>query len=208
MGTKNVQGTVSIESISKRIRLRWRFQKNRYSLNLFHFNKANLLRSKKTALQIENDLATDNFDVSLNRYKPAAMQEKSPTDKTLVDHFQDWVKNYRNMDCDRDIDYYSTRSMMLRWGSFDSLTLLHHFNNEKFAATTYNRRLTLLKNFFAWSYPLTAYVKKDRWYYMSRNKSDKLNINAVRLNRLFKEQLAGLNTKRMQTSLKKSCLKI
>jgi integrase len=114
LGTKNVKGTVSIENIARRIRLRWRFQKKRYSLNLFHFNKANLLQAKKTAVQIENDLGAGIFDFSLNRYKPVALQEASTTHKTVVNHFEDWVKNYRNMDCDRDIDYYSTRSMMLR----------------------------------------------------------------------------------------------
>lgn len=151
MGTKNVKGTVSIENIDKRIRLRWRFQKKRFSLNLFHFNKANLLQAKKIAVQIENDLAAEIFDISLRRYKPAAIQGALPINKTLVDHFQDWVRNYRNMDCEKDIDYYSTRSMMLRWGNFDTSTVVIHFNKESFAARTYNRRLTLLKAFFKWT---------------------------------------------------------
>lgn len=151
MGTKNLKGSVSIENITNRLRLRWRFQKKRYSLNLFHFTRANLLQSKKIAVQIENDIATDSFDLTLKRYKPLAIQEEIKRTKSLVEHFQDWVKEYRNMDCERDIDYNSTRNMMLRWEDFDSSTALKHFNKETFGAGTYNRRLNLLKLFFNWA---------------------------------------------------------
>ncbi len=61
MGQKNAKGSVSIYNASGRIRLRWRCQKKRYSLNLFLFNKANLLQAKKIALQIEHDLLADSF---------------------------------------------------------------------------------------------------------------------------------------------------
>jgi hypothetical protein len=84
----------------------------------FHFTKANLLQAKRIAVQIENDIATDSFDLTLKKYKPLTLQEEIKTDKTLVDHFQEWVKGYRNMDCERDIDYNSTRNMMLKWGDF------------------------------------------------------------------------------------------
>ena len=120
MGTKNLKGTVSVENIDKRIRLRWRFRKRRFSLNLFHFSKANLLIAREIAFQIENDLSMGVFDISLDRYKPSSIPESSTgTEKTIVEHFEEWVINYRNMDCDRDIDYYSTRNMMTRWGKFE-----------------------------------------------------------------------------------------
>lgn len=161
MGTKNGKGTVSIEKINKRIRLRWRFQKKRFSLNLFHFTKANLIQAKKIALIIENDLLIGTFDFSLNRYKPIALQETKPLNKSIIEHFQDWVKNYRNMDCEKDIDYNSTRNMMKRWGSFDESTILSHLNNETFAAKTYNRRLTLLKAFFKWAFKANLITKNS-----------------------------------------------
>lgn len=152
MGTRNQKGSVSIENINNRIRLRWRFQNLRYSLNLFSFTKVNLLHAKKTALQIENDLITGDFDSSLQRYKPASAQAVVPVVvKTLIQHFEDWVKDYRNMDCEKDIDYNSTRNMMLRWGSFDGSTALKHLNKERFGGKTYNRRLMLLKAFFKWA---------------------------------------------------------
>ncbi|MBL7722761.1 MAG: DUF3596 domain-containing protein [Chitinophagaceae bacterium] len=151
MGTKNLKGTVSIEIIGERIRLRWRFQKRRFSLNLFQFTKANLLKAKVIAVNIERDLDSDHFDPCLDRYKPLQVQESFSQTITLVTYFEDWVRNYRNMSCDRDIDYYSIRSMMLRWGDFDSSTVMQHFNKETFSPRTYNRRLTILKAFFNWT---------------------------------------------------------
>lgn len=151
MGTKNSKGTVSIENIGKRIRLRWRFQKTRFSLSLFHFTKASLQEAKKISLLIENDMLAGTFDVSLGRYKPAALLQAFQPDKSLVEHFEVWVKDYRNMDCEKDIDYYSTRSMLKRWGHFDVSTVVLHFSKETFAPKTYNRRLTLLRSFFTWA---------------------------------------------------------
>jgi integrase len=153
MGIKNQKGSVSIDNFRNRIRLRWRFQKKRYSLNLFLYSKSNLSQAKKIAAQIEKDMVQNCFDVSLKKYKPIAAQEPPPIPviKSLVQHFQDWVKNYRNMDCERDIDYNSTRNMLLRWGKFDTPTVVVHLNNESFGARTYNRRLNLLKGFFTWT---------------------------------------------------------
>jgi integrase len=70
MGTKSLKSTVSVERINKRLRLRWRYQKKRFCLNLFAYNKTNLLRAKKIAVQIENDIASGTFDISVKRYKP------------------------------------------------------------------------------------------------------------------------------------------
>ena len=98
MGTKKPKGSVSIENINERIRLRWRYQQKRYTLNLFYFSKANLLQAKKIALQIEQDILDDTIDTSLKRYKPASLQEAVVSvNKTLIEHFEDWVKNYRNL---------------------------------------------------------------------------------------------------------------
>lgn len=66
MGRRNTQGAVSIDKDKNTIRLRWRYQSKRYSLNLFLYNKANLLRTKKLALTIEHDLVSGAFDSTLN----------------------------------------------------------------------------------------------------------------------------------------------
>ena len=64
MGIKNPKGSVSIENYRDRIRLRWRHQQKRYSLNLSIRNQLNLLQAKKTALLIEQDIITENFETS------------------------------------------------------------------------------------------------------------------------------------------------
>ncbi|MCU0337221.1 MAG: hypothetical protein MUF12_05095 [Sediminibacterium sp.] len=53
MGTKKAKGSVSVENYRNRIRLRWRYQGKRYSLNLGVYNKTNLAAIKKTVQQIE-----------------------------------------------------------------------------------------------------------------------------------------------------------
>lgn len=152
MGRKNTKGSVSIIQDGQRIRLRWRYQQKRYSLNLFSFTKVNLLHAKRVAFEIERDILNGHFDQTLTRYKPASVQETLlPIKKPLVEHFEEWVRVYRNMDCDRDIDYQSTRSMMKRWGRWDESTFVQHFGKEAIGARTYNRRLTLLKSFFQWT---------------------------------------------------------
>ena len=69
MGHKNSKGNVSLTNYKGRIRLRWRYQSIRYSINLLSYSKTNLLSAKKTALQIEQDIADEKFDYSLHSYK-------------------------------------------------------------------------------------------------------------------------------------------
>ncbi|GAA4334947.1 site-specific integrase [Flaviaesturariibacter amylovorans] len=150
MGTKNPKGSVSIENIDGRIRLRFRYLGKRYAINLFAYNRANLLEAKKVALQIEQDIRSCSLDLSLDKYRPgqkAAEQEP----KTIIELFEGWVRDYRNMDCEKDIDYNSTRNMMRRWGRFDTRSVVRLLNAENIAPRTYNRRLTLLRAFFTWA---------------------------------------------------------
>lgn len=53
MGQKNAKGCVSIVNADERIRLRWRYQKQRYSMNLFSYSKENLVRAKKISIKIQ-----------------------------------------------------------------------------------------------------------------------------------------------------------
>jgi hypothetical protein len=176
MGQKNLKGSVTILKYAGRIRLRWRHKKQRYSKNLFEFNKKNLLLAKKIAVAIESDMDEGSFDLTLSKYEPANFrksvdrqtmeaaqkvkaapnvpqgqkdekvpvtfhQEEVNSFHPLVNEFESWVKNYRNMDCDKDCDYHSTRGMMKRWGSFDVAEVVSKLNKETISASTYNRRL-------------------------------------------------------------------
>ena len=152
MGTKSAKGSITIEQKENRIRLRWRFQTKRYSLNLFEFSKSNILLAKKIAQHIGHDINIGKFDSTLYSYKPNYCRKIVETpEENLVQIFETWVTNYRNMDCNTDKDYHTVRNMMLRWGRFDITSVLYHFNQETFSAKTYNRRLSLLNSFFKWT---------------------------------------------------------
>jgi integrase len=69
MGHKNSKGNISITEYKGRIRLRWRFQSKRFSLNLSVYSKAAILPAKKLALEIEQDMLNNLFDISLKNIK-------------------------------------------------------------------------------------------------------------------------------------------
>ena len=104
LGIKNQKGKVSIENFKERIRLRWRHQGKRYSLSLGAYDKVNLKAAKKTVLQIELDMINGQFDASLGKYsgKSIKAQEEPQNTLSIVGYFETWVKEYKQLDCDRN----------------------------------------------------------------------------------------------------------
>ena len=80
--TKDAKGTVSIENYRGKLRLRWRYQRERYTLNLFSATKENTLLAKQIAFTIERDLVTGTFDQSLDKYRIGNMIKASSSEKT------------------------------------------------------------------------------------------------------------------------------
>jgi integrase len=152
MGQKNSKGSVTITNNSGRIRLRWRYHKTRYSLNLFSFSKTNLLHAKKVAVSIEHDMLLGSFDKTLQKYNPKYTLTPSETSKkSLVDHFNEWVISYKNRDVNKDVDYNLTMKMLKRIGSLSPIEVLKKLNEEAIAPKTYNTRLRILKGFYNWA---------------------------------------------------------
>jgi integrase len=151
MGLKNTKGAVSLTDWKGRVRMRWRYEGKRYSLTLFPNNKKGLLQSKKLALEIESDLFNDRFDTTLCKYKgiEPTQSVESPT-KTMVEQFEHWVKYYKQLDCDRNTDYYHLRNTLRKWRVFNESTALSLLNKEAFGPKTYNNRLGILRNFSKW----------------------------------------------------------
>lgn len=75
MGQKNFKGTVSIFNDAGHIRLRWRYNGERYSFSTAPYTRVNLLEAKKTALIIEEDIKEKRFDQTLKRYKEQRQPE-------------------------------------------------------------------------------------------------------------------------------------
>lgn len=144
MGRKNSKGAVSIINDRGRIRLRWRYQDKRYSINLSFYNKTNLLQARKVRLSIEQDMATDRFDQSLVQYI-GDTEKRSKVEKTIVAYFEECVSNYKQMDCDKHTNYNSTRGMLIKWGDIQEGNIQKKLSQLTNAAVTYNRRLTILK---------------------------------------------------------------
>lgn len=118
-------------------------------MNLSFYNKQNLLQAKKIALTIEEDVTNDRFDYSLNKYK-GKNESPSITEKTFVEYFEEWTTSYKQMDCELHTNYNSVRNMLKKWGKTNQSNILHKFNSETFCGATYNRRLTMLKDFVKW----------------------------------------------------------
>lgn len=149
MGIKNSKGTVTVENFRERIRLRWRFQSKRYSLSLYSFNKLNLLEARKTALQIEQDMVRNEFDHTLRKYK-VEQDIPEPVTRTIVSYFEEWVTDYKQMDCNKNSDYFYIRNTIRKWSDFNEYSVLQNLNKEAFSPKTYNSRLSILRAFGGW----------------------------------------------------------
>src|ERR1700744_4840765 len=87
MGQRNKtsKGEVSITNADGQIRLRWRHNGDRYSLNLpSSFTDSKLPRATITAMQIKRDMLRGVFDTTLTKYResdtvPGHRVEVGPT---------------------------------------------------------------------------------------------------------------------------------
>lgn len=129
---KNAKGTVTISNADNRIRLRWRYQKERYSINLLQYNRQNLLEAKRIALNIETDIASGNFDFTLNRYKKqenfaeqnevknrieAKTAFQNTSGECLSNHYKHWTIEYKNIELSKNLHYSGIYNMLKRWNA-------------------------------------------------------------------------------------------
>lgn len=174
MGQKNQKGTVTIENADQRIRLRWRHQGKRYSLSLGPYDKINLKAARKVVLQIELDMANDQFDVTLIKYgsRSVKVHEEPIQHNSIVGYFERWVKEYKHLDCDKNSDYHHLRNTLKKWGDIEPIEMLTRLNTEKFSPKTYNERLSMLKGFAVWMVK-HAHWKENPFEDVSRKKVSK-----------------------------------
>jgi integrase len=166
--SKNSKGEISISNFQGRIRLRWRYAGERYSLNLpYAYLPENLHHGTVKVTEIKLDILKGCFDSTLEKYKPVAIVkpetfkqvEVSATIKKtqspillhdLVAQFNDWCINIRNVDVENSIDYLYTRRLLEKWVNVPIDQVAQKLNSENWAVTTYNRRLGYLNTFFLW----------------------------------------------------------
>jgi len=162
---KTRKGEISITNCESRIRLRWRYNGNRFSLNLpFAFNQENMHQATLKAAEIKLDILKGCFDTSLKKYKPEVSQVAlKPVNQSnepeanffaflnqLVPKFNEWCKNIRNVDVDNSIDYLYIRKLLEKWKHTRIEKVAEKLNNENWSVRTYNKRLSYLSLFFDW----------------------------------------------------------
>lgn len=166
--TKTPKGEISIQNSRGRIRLRWRYNGDRYSLNLpYACLPQNMHHATVKVAEIKLDILKGCFDPTLKRYAKEH-REKPPNDRVietlnvrikpkttlllndLIERFNFWCNNIRNVDIETSIDYLYVRKLLEKWKDVPIEKTAEKLNEEKWAVTTYNRRLNYLRNFFTW----------------------------------------------------------
>jgi integrase len=159
LGHKSPKGAVSVTNYKNRIRLRWRYQGKRYSLSLGPYDKINLKAASKVVLQIELDMVSEQFDDTLVKYGGKALKPivEPIKPKSIVEYFEKWVKEYKQLDCNKNSDYYHLRNTLRKWGEINLCEMLEKLNTEKYSPKIYNERLSMLTGFSNWM------IKRDVW---------------------------------------------
>lgn len=198
MGQKKQKGSVSLENANGRIRLRWRFQSKRYSLNLCSYSKENKLEARKLALIIERDMLCRTFDLTLEKYSQKHQERQSAVKQDIVSLFETWVVDYKQLSCEINIDYHQVRNLLKRWDKkVIEHTVLGLLNREEVSAKTYNIRLSILSKFSKWlvknkvwsSNPLSEVAKRKAKKLDRKDRKPftieeiKLLLDAVKTNR-------------------------
>lgn len=147
------------------IRLRWRHQGQRYSLNLsLAYAAHNLPRAAIIAAQIKLDMIQGIFDTSLEKYgkirerfEETTVKEINPKQPykpvfpvllgDLIPEFDNWAINIRNVDINKSAKYSDLQRVLRQWKahSIESLPLL--MACEKWSPNTYNGRLGYFRIF-------------------------------------------------------------
>ncbi len=92
MAKKSPKGSVAISSVDGRFRLRWNHfdelgRQKRFTLSCGMVNATNRTVAKRLAGQIELDIASRNFDPSLQKYRQGLDRSDSITVEALIDRF-------------------------------------------------------------------------------------------------------------------------
>lgn len=168
--SKTPKGEISITNYKGRMRLRWRYNGTRYSLNLPNaYSRENLPAAGLKSAEIKLDLLKGCFDTSLVKYKNEAIVEVEPTKITkaskpqtkqaekqnlslssLVPDFKYWTKNIKSVDIENSVDYLSMRNLLKGWINTPVDLVAEKLNARNWVAITYNKRLTCLFNFLEW----------------------------------------------------------
>lgn len=92
MATKSPKGSVSVTPVDGRFRLRWSYfdelgRQKRFTISAGAVNEVNRIAAEKLARKIELDIASENYDYSLKKYKQGLDRPDSITVEALIDRY-------------------------------------------------------------------------------------------------------------------------
>src|SRR4051794_28787585 len=157
-------GTVSRKNNNGSIRLSFTYQSQKLfvDLALKHGDPKDEAKADLIAAVIKQDILSEQVDTTKQKYKDmapssrkkavAAQKAAEVTDESaqIITWFEYWATNIRHKDCDKEQDFKDTRGMLRRWGKYVFKDIMEKLNAETIAASTYNKRKTLLKGFLKW----------------------------------------------------------
>lgn len=161
--------TINIGANNGYLRVRWTYNKQRYSLNLgIKEGKSNRLKAAQLALIIEADIEQDTFDSSLEKYKPKKTISEC---LTAVELFDRWVK-YKSRFVDiRTTEWYKGTSQNLFFFGAESVEAIDHskaiaffsfLQDKGIAQETVKRQIENLRACWNWGIK-THLVKVNPW---------------------------------------------
>jgi integrase len=144
---------VSIDIYKNRIRLRWRYKKQRYTIYVGTNSKEVIEHAKKLSKVISEDIALKKFDLTLEKYKSKREKKISmatTTGSTVLSFYDLWIKTTNLLPTPYNVQ--TARPMIAKWGNIPLDDVPDVFCNEKLGASTFNTRLNILRRFFKWLY--------------------------------------------------------
>jgi integrase len=143
---------VSLGEFKNRIRLRWRYQKIRFTLYVGSVNAEVLKQAKWLAQVITIDIESHRFDLTLERYRPKKKEkpviDDHPEEQSVLGFYDLWIRSSNLSPVPYNVQ--TTRQMVKRWGLKKLTQVPEVFLKEKLHATTFNTRLNILRRFFRW----------------------------------------------------------
>lgn len=109
VGVKASKGSVKVEEVDGRLRLRWRVAGERYTLALgLQANTEHQAVAEAKAKLIERDILLENFDSTLERYRPAYEKPRQSTKKNLtaLELFKKFADTKRFQNYERSMERY------------------------------------------------------------------------------------------------------
>ena len=156
---RSPHGSVSIMTLSNHLHLRWSYQSTRFRLAMkLCNNPINLQAARAKAAQIEQDIAREQFDETLQKYRP---QPIAPTEQpkltTTIALWERWMQKHR-------LDGVAPITLANRYQTMANL--LNHFKRTieteqdardfqnflliRQSPATANRCIKMLKSFCTW----------------------------------------------------------